>query len=106
MTHENESLATVDATTPAHGGDLGAFGLLSDVQVEVTLEIGRKRMKISDILRLQAGDTVELAKAAGDPIDILVNGKLLGRGEAVVCGDRYGVRITELVDPEKGGQSA
>ena len=103
MTQENESLAPVDAAPAPGASPLAAFGLLRDVQVEVTLEIGRKRMKIADILRLQAGDTVELAKAAGDPIDILVNGKLLGRGEAVVCGDRYGVRITELVSPEKGG---
>lgn len=84
---------------------LGPFAVLRDVQVELTLEIGRREMKIAEVLRLQPGQTVELDKAAGEPIDIYVNGQLLGRGEAVVVGDRYGVRITELVSPEQlGGQ--
>lgn len=84
--------------------DYGAFHVLRDVGVEVTLEIGRRRMRIADVLRLSAGQTIELSKAAGEPIDIYVNGQLLGRGEAVVVGDRYGVRITELVAPEQGGR--
>ncbi len=82
---------------------LGAFALLKDVEVEITLEIGRRRMKIDEVLRLSTGPTVELNKAAGEPIDIYVNGQLLGRGEAVVVGDRYGVRITELLTPESAG---
>ncbi len=81
-------------------GSIGAFALLKDVEVELTLEIGRRRMKIDEILRLTTGATIELSKAAGEPIDIYVNGQLLGRGEAVVVGDRYGVRITELLNPE------
>ncbi len=107
MATENESLAPApfdgftrpDPSTAA----LGGFGMLKDVQVEVTLEIGRKRMKIADVLRLGSGQTIEHDKAAGDPIDIFVNGQHLGRGEAVVVGDRYGVRITELVSPEGMG---
>ena len=83
------------------GGGLGAFSVLKDVEVEITLEIGRKRMKIGEVLRLNAGQTIELNKAAGEPIDIYVNGQILGRGEAVVVGDRYGVRITELLSPEQ-----
>ncbi|MBX3206253.1 MAG: flagellar motor switch protein FliN [Labilithrix sp.] len=74
-----------------------ALGLLRDVEVEVTLEIGRKRMKIGDLLRLGTGQTLELDKAAGEPLEIVVNGRLIGRGEAVVLGDRYGLRITEIV---------
>ena len=65
--------------------------------MEVTLEIGRKRMKIGDLLRLGTGQTLELDKAAGEPLEIVVNGRLIGRGEAVVLGDRYGLRITEIV---------
>ena len=80
---------------------LSHFMVLKDVEVELTLEIGRRQMKIADVLRLQPGQTVELNKAAGEPIDIYVNDRLLGRGEAVVVGDRYGVRITELVEPDK-----
>jgi flagellar motor switch protein FliN len=72
------------------------FQLLHDVQVELTLEIGRRRMRIADVLKLTTGATLELSKLVGEPLDIFVNGQLLGRGEAVVVGDRYGLRITEL----------
>jgi flagellar motor switch protein FliN/FliY len=76
--------------------DLGSLHLLRDVEVEITVEIGRTRRRIADVLRMAPGQTVELGKMAGEPVDIYVNGQLLGRGEAVVMGDRYGVRITEL----------
>ncbi len=76
--------------------DHGAFHVLRDVEVEITVEIGRCRKKIADILRLAPGQTLELGKSAGEPVDIYVNDQLLGRGEAIVLGDRYGVRITEL----------
>jgi flagellar motor switch protein FliN/FliY len=89
------------AAPQAGASSLGAFSVLKDVEVEITLEIGRKRMKIGEVLRLNAGQTIELNKAAGEPIDIYVNGQLLGRGEAVVVGDRYGVRITELLSPSQ-----
>ncbi len=88
--------AAVDSA-PASGA---AMSMLRDVEVEVTLEIGRKRMKISEVLRLATGQTLELTKAAGEPLDVFVNGRLLGRGEAIVMGDRYGVRITEIVSGE------
>lgn len=77
-----------------------ALGLLRDVEVEVSLEIGRKRMKIGDLLRLGTGQTLELDKPAGEPLEIVVNGRLIGRGEAVVLGDRYGLRITEIIAKE------
>ena len=79
--------------------------MLRDVEVEITLEIGRRRMKIADVLKLASGQTLELAKAAGEPLDIFVNGHLLGRGEAIVLGDRYGVRITELSAANEEGNS-
>jgi flagellar motor switch protein FliN/FliY len=83
---------------------VASLDLLKDVEVEITLEIGRRRVRIADVLKLTSGQTLELAKAAGEPLDIFVNGRLLGRGEAIVMGDRYGVRITEIVeaDPEGG----
>jgi flagellar motor switch protein FliN len=90
---------------PAQHTSLGAMFLLRDVEVEITLEIGRRRMRIADVLKLANGQTLELAKAAGEPLDIFVNGRLLGRGEAVVLGDRYGVRITEIVSPGDDAQS-
>jgi flagellar motor switch protein FliN/FliY len=90
---------SLSADSPAPLLDLGAFHMLRDVEVEITVEIGRCRKRIAEILRLTPGQTIEIAKAAGEPVDIYVNDQLLGRGEAVVLGDRYGVRITELATP-------
>lgn len=90
---------TAPASTDKADTSAGSLDLLKEVEVEVTLEIGRRRLRIADILKLSAGQMLELSKAAGEPLDILVNGRLLGRGEAVVMGDRYGVRITEIVTP-------
>ena len=99
-TEDAESVASLSSAKPS---DASGFRLLRDVEVEITVEIGRKRMRIVDILRLGSGDTLEFTKAAGDPLDIYVNGTLLGRGEPVVVGDRYGVRITRIESP-KGGE--
>lgn len=82
-----------------------ALQLLQDVEVEITLEIGRRRMRIADVLKLATGQTIELTKAAGEPLDLYVNGRLLGRGEAIVVGDSYAVRITEIVSPDRKGRS-
>jgi flagellar motor switch protein FliN/FliY len=89
------------------GGDVrvSSLDLLQDVEVEITLEIGRRRLRIADVLKLAGGQTLELSKAAGEPLDIFVNGRLLGRGEAIVMGDRYGVRITEIVAGNVRGES-
>lgn len=81
-------------TNESQGSNLD---MLRDIEVEVTLEIGRRRMRIADILELGPGQMLELDKQAGEPLELLVNGRLIGRGEAVVIGDRYGIRITELV---------
>jgi|SRR5580658_5973288 flagellar motor switch protein FliN/FliY len=88
-----------DAVSP-EPSRVASMDLLKDVEVEITLEIGRRRLRIADVLKLATGQTLELAKAAGEPLDIFVNGRILGRGEAIVVGDHYGVRITELVATE------
>jgi flagellar motor switch protein FliN/FliY len=93
------------AASPVAAAGADAMFLLREVEVEITLEIGRRRMRIADVLKLAPGHTLELAKSAGEPLDIFVNGHLLGRGEAVVLGDRYGVRITEIVAPPEQGRS-
>lgn len=92
-----EKTAAAGAVAVADETPAGSLDLLKDVEVEVTLEIGRRRLRIAEILKLSAGHMLELSKAAGEPLDIFVNGRLLGRGEAIVMGDRYGVRITEIV---------
>jgi flagellar motor switch protein FliN/FliY len=100
-THEetNEDPAAVPVATAA-SSQPDPMALLRDVEVELTLEIGRKRMRIADVVKLGPGRTVELDKLAGEPLELLVNGRIIGRGEAVVVGDRYGIRITEIVTPE------
>lgn len=95
----------VEATPDALPPPAAAYQLLRDVEVEITVEIGRRRMRIADVLKLAPGQTLALSKAAGEPLDLYINGRLLGRGEAVVLGDRYGVRITELISGESGRRS-
>jgi flagellar motor switch protein FliN/FliY len=81
---------------------IDSLDFVMDVPVELTVEIGRRTMKIAEVLRLATGSILELSKAAGDPLDIYVNNRPIARGEAVVIGDRYGVRITEvLVDEQR-----
>jgi len=81
---------------------MDSLDFVMDVPVELTVEIGRRTMKIAEVLRLATGSILELSKAAGDPLDIYVNNRPIARGEAVVIGDRYGVRITEvLVDEQR-----
>jgi flagellar motor switch protein FliN/FliY len=71
--------------------------LLMDVSLRVTVELGRTRMQLAQILELQHGSVVELERLAGDPVDILVNDCLVARGEVVVVDDKFGVRITEMI---------
>lgn len=71
--------------------------LIADIPVRVTVELGRTRKNISDILNMTAGSVIELDKMAGEPVDILVNGKLVAKGEVVVIDENFGVRITEIV---------
>lgn len=71
--------------------------LLMDVSMRVTVELGRTRMQLAQILELQHGSVVELDRLAGDPVDVFVNDCMVARGEVVVVDDKFGVRITEMV---------
>lgn len=73
------------------------FELLLDVPLEVTVQLGRTRMTINELLSLGPGSVVELDKVAGEPLDIIINDRLVARGEAVVINDKFGVRITDIV---------
>ena len=81
------------------GEPIGArsLDLLMDVPLQVTVELGRKRMRISELLALSKGSVVELDKVAGQPLDVRVNDQLVARGEAVVINDKFGVRLTDVV---------
>lgn len=72
---------------------------LMDVPMHIEVELGRTKMPIADILSLTHGSIVELDRLAGEPLDILVNGKLIARGEAVIVNEKLSVRITEIVEP-------
>lgn len=77
------------------------LSVLLDVPLQVTVELGRTRMTIGSLLRLSQGSVVELNRVAGEPLDIYVNNKLMARGEAVVVKEKFGVRITDVLSPEK-----
>ncbi|MFN3201729.1 MAG: flagellar motor switch protein FliN [Bradymonadia bacterium] len=72
---------------------------LFDVELEVTVVLGTTRMLISDLLKLANGSVVELDKLAGESLDILVNDKVIARGEAVTVNEKFGVRLTEIISP-------
>lgn len=80
------------------------IGLILDVPLQVTVELGRTKKSIKDILELSNGSIVELDKLAGEPVDIHVNGKLLAKGEVVVIDENFGVRITDIVSPLERAQ--
>jgi flagellar motor switch protein FliN/FliY len=70
-----------------------------DIPLEVSVELGRTKMLISDLLQLAQGSVVELSKLAGEPLEILVNQKLIARGEVVVVNEKFGVRLTDIISP-------
>ncbi len=75
--------------------------ILMDVDIEVKIELGRTNMFVEDILRLGPGSVVELDKRSGDPVDILVNDRIVGRGEVLVLNDVFCVRVTEILSPKE-----
>lgn len=73
------------------------LNLILDVSVTLALEVGRARMSVRDLLQLAPGAVVELDRMAGEPLDVLVNGVRVARGEVVVVNDKFGIRLTEVV---------
>lgn len=93
---------------PAQFGAIGSMksnkeaaniGLILDVPLQVTVELGSARMKIKEILELGLGSVIELDKLAGDPVDIFVNGKLIAKGEVVVIDENFGIKVTDIISP-------
>ena len=72
-----------------------------DIPLQLTVELGRTKLLVRDVLQLNQGAVVELSKLAGEPLDVFVNSKLVARGEAVVVNDKFGVRITDIVSPQE-----
>ncbi|PBJ81934.1 flagellar motor switch protein FliN [Lysobacteraceae bacterium NML93-0399] len=100
-----------DAAAPAQFDDLKADGpidasdlnldVILDVPVALSLEVGRTRMPIRNLLQLNRGSVIELERGAGEPLDVYVNGTLIAHGEVVVINDRFGVRLTDVVSPSE-----
>ena len=90
-----------DEENPVPDEDLGAKDLdfILDIPLELSVELGRTRMLVNDLLQLGQGSIVELNKLAGEPLEILINHKLVARGEAVVVNEKFGVRLTDIVSP-------
>ncbi|MFN7550781.1 MAG: flagellar motor switch protein FliN [Pseudomonadota bacterium] len=79
-------------------GDMN-LDVILDVPVQLSLEVGRARIPIRNLLQLNQGSVIELERAAGEPLDIYVNGTLIAQGEVVVVNDRFGVRLTDVISP-------
>lgn len=109
---EPQSLGEAGQVAAAIGrnSEDSSLDILHDIPLEISVELGRVRMVVKDILDISAGSIIEIDKAAGEPVDVLVNGRLVARGEVVVIEDNFGVRITEILSPQerlaKLGQAA
>lgn len=99
--------ADAGAAAAAGGGDAAKatavdsnernLDLILDIPLKVTVELGRTKMVVSELLNLGQGSVVELSKLAGEPLEVLVNNKLVARGEAVVVNEKFGVRLTDII---------
>jgi flagellar motor switch protein FliN len=95
----------VRPAAPARSAVSG-LDLLHGVEMEVTVELGRTRMTVRDLLSLRPGSVIELDRVAGSPADVLVNGRLIARGEVVVVDENFGIRISEIVTADRDAEAA
>lgn len=92
---------------PSFGGAPGGAGMLNeldmilDIPVQITVELGRTKITIKNLLQLAHGSVVELDAMAGEPMDVLVNGTLIAQGEVVVVNDKFGIRLTDIITPSE-----
>jgi flagellar motor switch protein FliN/FliY len=110
-TPEEEPSQTVDASEPETIPEpavsaprekkekVSSMDILLDIPLEISAELGRTRMIISDLLQLGQGSVIELNKLAGEPLEILVNQKLVARGEVVLVNEKFGIRLTDIISP-------
>ena len=109
MNEQNQEDGIRDFSAPPSASSSSASSenlrVLENIEVQLSVEVGNTEIKIRDLLRLNEGSVIELDRLAGDPLDILVNGTMIAKGEIVMVGERFGVRFTEIVDPEKRVES-
>lgn len=92
---DNKPVIDVDDT------EIHSLDFILDIPLRVSVEVGRTRILIRDLLQLGQGSVVELTKFAGEPLEMLVNDKLIARGEVVVVNEKFGLRLTDIISPEE-----
>jgi flagellar motor switch protein FliN/FliY len=104
-----KSSAAVDGGSSTEGqgakgvedGRLPKLDFILDIPLEITVELGRTRMLIKDLLKVGQGSVIELTKPAGDTLEILANNRLIAKGDVVMLNEKYGIRLTEIISPEE-----
>ena len=96
-----EDTAEAAVGSEVNGMDADKLKVLENIEVDMSIEVARTEISIRDLLRLNEGSVVELDRLAGEPLDILINGTMIAKGEVVMVGERFGIRFSEIVDPEK-----
>lgn len=92
--------STAAKTLPTENKDgMKNLDFLLDIPLHVTVEVGRSKILIKDLLAMREGNVIELDKLAGEPLDLYVNGRLIARGEAVLINEKFGIRLTDVVSP-------
>ncbi|MCU7842926.1 MAG: flagellar motor switch protein FliN [Candidatus Thiodiazotropha sp. (ex Monitilora ramsayi)] len=100
-TDESAAAATFDELTDESGNDAVNMDAILDVPVTISMEIGRTKINIRNLLQLNQGSVVELDRLAGEPMDVLVNGTLIAQGEVVVVNEKFGLRLTDIISPSE-----
>ena len=95
------TLPNFGAAAPGMAGQAGDLNMILDIPVKLTVELGRTRIPIKNILQLAQGSVVELDALAGEPMDVLVNGYLIAQGEVVVVNEKFGIRLTDIITPSE-----
>jgi flagellar motor switch protein FliN/FliY len=96
---EGKKVVGKEGESTMRAKEIGNLDFILDIPLEVTVELGRTKMLISDLLQLGQGSVIELTKPAGDPLEIYVNEKLIARGEVVMINDKFGIRMTDIISP-------
>ena len=97
----SEAMSSASTTRHSGTGKDRNLDLILDIPLKVTVELGRTKMPVSELLNLTQGSVIELTKLAGEPMEVLVNDKLIARGEAVVVNEKFGVRLTDIISPSE-----
>jgi flagellar motor switch protein FliN/FliY len=95
----DQNTESTEATGQSVEEKMKKLDLILDIPLKVSVELGRTRLMVNDLLQLGQGSVIELSKLAGDPLEVLVNDKLVARGEVVVVNEKFGIRLTDIVSP-------